>query len=178
MDKFTLRKFMKTKREGLSKIECLDKSSFIINKLKKHPYYLKAKTIGIYVSNNNEVETKKFIEELLSVKRVCVPKVTGKLKMDFHYIENTLMLEKGSYGILEPKTQSKVSKDDIDLLIVPLLAFDNNNFRLGYGGGYYDYYLKDYTGKAIGIAYEFQQVETTFPGKYDIALDCIIHENS
>ena len=86
-------------------------------------------------------------------------------------------LKKSSFGILEPSNQSKIiNKENIDLLIVPMVAFDSNHNRLGYGGGYYDRYLKNYAGKVIGLAFSFQQTEALPVESFDIPIKTIIDE--
>ena len=85
-------------------------------------------------------------------------------------------LKKGNYGILEPDNDKLVNKKDIDLLIVPIVSYDKDHNRLGYGGGYYDRYLKDYEGKVIGLAFTFQQVEKLPVERFDLPIKTIIDE--
>ena len=69
-----------------------------------------------------------------------------------------------------------INKNKIDLLIVPIVAYDKNHNRLGYGGGYYDRYLKDYCGNVIGLAFNFQQVENLPVENFDLPIKIIIDE--
>lgn len=177
MDKTSIRQQMKQARLDLSRKEYLDLSNLIISKIKKHSYYLQANTIGIYVSFHQEVHTMPFIQEMLIEKNVCIPKIEYK-KMQFHQINSLESLKKNSFGILEPENENTVNKEQIDLLIVPIVAFDKFNNRIGYGGGYYDRYLADYRGKTIGIAFSFQEIKEIIPEPYDCPLDIVIHENS
>lgn len=97
--------------------------------------------------------------------------------MNFYLINSLDELKKSSFGILEPSNQSKIiNKENIDLLIVPMVAFDSNHNRLGYGGGYYDRYLKNYAGKVIGLAFSFQQTEALPVESFDIPIKTIIDE--
>lgn len=168
---------MKQKRVDLSKRCYIDKSNCIINALKEHYFFKTAKTIGIYISFNNEVETMSFIQEILTTKTIGVPKIKNH-KMEFIKINSLSNLKKNSYGILEPTDMQILDKDEIDLLIVPLLAYDKNNYRVGYGGGYYDKYLKGYHGKTIGLGFSMQEVNHIDIDIYDVPLDAIISENS
>lgn len=177
MDKVSCRRQMKQRRLDLSKEVYLDKSNAIINALKEHYFFKTAKTIGIYISFNQEVETISLIEEMLTIKTICVPKIQSK-EMEFIAIDSLEKLKKNTYGILEPIDSQCVDKESIDLLIVPLLAYDQKNYRVGYGGGYYDKYLKGYHGKTIGLAFATQEVESIVTNKYDIPLDIIINENN
>lgn len=111
---------------------------------------------------NNEIEIK-------LDNKMCYPKVEGKI-INF-YIPDSFT--KGVYGILEPNGEL-VKKEDIDIIIVPLLYFDKYNNRVGYGGGYYDRYLADYKGITIGVAYDFQEVDKIDVKPTDVKLDYII----
>lgn len=175
LDKIKIRKNKIQARLDLSDKEYQDKSNLIINKLKKEVVFQKAKTIGIYVSMNNEVDTIKLINELLSTKTICVPKTINKT-MEFHKIDSFNELSKGNYGILEPIGNNLISKKDIDVLIVPLVAYDEDNHRIGYGGGYYDRYLQGYAGYAIGLAFSLQYTNKIDTETTDIPLKQIINE--
>lgn len=145
----------------------------IYQKLINHPWFVKAQTIGIYVSYKNEVDTHQIIKEYCNQKVIAVPKVSGKT-MDFYQIHSFDELSIGAYSLLEPPTTNFISKQQIDLLIVPMVAFDDKNHRIGYGGGFYDRYLQEYAGKSIGLAYHFQQVETMDVEVHDIPMDVIV----
>lgn len=175
MDKDKLRKKMIKARLDLDSETYTSKSNFIVSKLKQHPDFITAKTIGIYVSFKNEVNTIDLINEILKTKRVCVPK-TKQTIMEFYEISSLQELKEGNYGILEPDNNYLVNKQEIDLLIVPLVAYDKENNRLGYGGGFYDRYLKEYSGKVIGLAFSLQKVEQIPVEIFDLPLKTIIDE--
>ena len=109
--------------------------------------------------------------------KISLPKIKRKNQMNFFEWSFDDPLSINKYGIPEP-----ISKKIIypDVLIIPLVAFDNELNRLGYGGGYYDRYLaKSFKKKRIikiGIAYSFQKVNKIPINKYDIRLDYIITE--
>ena len=175
MDKVTLRNKMIQKRLDLSSEEHITKSNLIISKLKQHPDFINAKILGIYVSCKNEVDTIALIQEIIKTKKVSVPK-TNHHEMDFYLIDSLEELKLGTYGILEPHNNRLIDKNKIDLLIVPIVAYDRNNNRLGYGGGFYDRYLKDYHGSIIGLAFAFQQVKNLPVESYDLPIKTIIDE--
>lgn len=162
------------KRNALTNIEWGAKSIQILGKLMHHPLYQNAETIYCYVSYNNEVDTWPFLAfSLAAGKRVAVPKVIGK-EMQFFYIQSLEELKQGYRGIYEPITSSKAEDADA-LMIMPMVAFDANHHRIGYGGGYYDRYLERH-GRftTIGIAFDFQQVDYIPANSYDISPDIII----
>ena len=110
-------------------------------------------------------------------KYVCYPVIMTDKQMEIYLpIENRFSLN--YYKIPEPDTSVgiKVEKGFISTVIVPLVGFDENLHRLGYGGGYYDRFLKDMDVKKIGVAFEAQKTEYIETSEYDIKLDCIVTE--
>ena len=170
------RRVILKKRNRLSKEQITEKSKIIKEKLFRTQEYKKAKIIMFYVSFGSEVETMEMIKESLKDKTVCVPIVKGD-EMAASIIKNTKELNKrNQYGILEPSPIKEIKKEDIDLVIVPGVAFDKRNHRIGYGKGYYDKFLKGYKGKTIGLAFSLQILEIIPNSEWDVKLDKIISE--
>ena len=177
MNKEVLReKYKKLRKEVLDKKE---RDSLITRKVLLSEEYKKANTIAIYVSKEDEVDTKELIDSCLAAgKTVCVP-ITGPNQMLFSIIKSSSELtEEGIFKIGEPKldVDRVVLKNEIDLFIVPVLAFDRNKNRIGYGKGYYDKYLKNERGYKIGIAYDIQMTSDIDTNENDICMDEIITE--
>ncbi len=176
MDKNEIRKVMKKRRLLMERETFLLHSQKIIEKVQQHDSYKKAKTIGIYVSLPGEVDTIPLIQQALKTHRVCVPKVI-KDEMEFYYIRSLNDLKEGIFHVLEPITHELADAKDIDLMIVPMLAFDNQNYRVGYGKGFYDkYFAKDYNGYKLGLAFLYQKVHQIDIDIYDLPLDEILSE--
>jgi 5-formyltetrahydrofolate cyclo-ligase len=143
-------------------------------------WYLAAKTIFVYVSYKNEVDTHNIINYSLKAgKRVCVPKVIS-LREGMRAVEIASFseLRKGSLGILEPEyTEDRnISPMGIDLLLMPGVAFDRQGGRVGYGGGFYDRFLmkvRPGTPK-IALSYSFQIFERVPMEEQDIRIDGLI----
>lgn len=174
LDKQTLRKVMKEKRRNMSYESWLTDSHIIHQKVLTHPIYQKSKRIGIYVHLPFEVETQSLIEMMLKDHKVCVPKVEGN-DMNFYQIQSLNDLKEGHFHVLEPKSSQLILPQDIDLMIIPMLAFDQTNHRLGYGKGYYDRYLSNgFQGYKLGLAFAWQQVDDINHDEYDQSLDEII----
>ena len=95
-------------RLDLDSVNYTTKSNFIISKLKQHPDFIKAKTIGIYVSFRNEVNTISLIKEMLSNKNICVPKIEDK-EMNFYQIKSFDELKPNYMKILEPDNHHFIS---------------------------------------------------------------------
>lgn len=176
MDNYLIRQRMKEKRESLSAAEH-QKLSFIISNTILHSLdYKTANTIGIYASKANEVDTYKIISKALEDgKTVCLPKVVGK-DLLFYQIMSMGDLSEGHFHVLEPTTKTIIK--DINCMYIPLLAFNKQNYRIGYGKGYYDRYLMNVRTRKIGLAFSFQFHSAIEVHSLDIPMDEIITELS
>lgn len=138
----------------------------------------KAEHVFCYSAYNGEVETDFLIDSLLKMgKNVYLPLCDIKANtMSARKITSREELTLGAYGILEPSGE-EIKPQDIDFVVVPMVAFDRNRTRLGYGGGYYDRYLPNTSAVKCGLAFSVQEAEGLPHGEYDIPLDMIITEN-
>lgn len=174
MDKFDkeiIRKEYLSKR-NLLKAEVVSKNSeMIINKIFDSKGYKKAKNIFSYISFNNEVDTTKILN---SGKRIYVPLIKDKDILITKYDKENLVENK--YGILEPSIIKPIEISEIDLIIVPGIAFDINKNRLGFGGGFYDKILKNTKAIKIAPAHDFQILNSIPTEIHDIKMDIIITE--
>lgn len=136
-----------------------------------------AKRIGIYCSTRGEVDTYGLMEHWFWDKDISiyVPKVTGET-MDFFRISSFKDLSMGRFGILKPQTDDKINPDELEVIIVPIVAFDKNKHRIGFGKGYYDRYLKQTSARKIGIAFSFQEVDEILVDPFDVDCDIVITE--
>ena len=174
MNKSEIRKkILEIRKKNFNKNLKID-FNYILRILKKTK--IRNKVIGGYYPYNYEVDVIKILQKFEKLKyKVSLPKIKKESKMDFFSwsIKDPLSINK--YGIPEP-TSNKIMYPSI--LLVPLLAFDNNFNRIGYGGGFYDRYIKkikkDKKIITIGLAYSFQRVKKIPTNKYDIKLDFII----
>lgn len=171
MDKGTARKLGLYNRKQLTSSMRRQKSLSIFEELKDD--IDQSNIVGCYVSMKEEVETNVILEYCFqNNKRICVPKVIGNT-LSFYEIHSMSDLEEGYFHVLEPVTDTLINVEDIDLMIVPLSAYDVNNHRCGYGKGFYDSVL-DTCKYKVGIAYKEQEVEMIEVEKHDISLDKII----
>ena len=167
-------KIRKKKNSGDLKIDFKN----ILNILKKNR--IKGKTIGGYYPYNYEINVMEILKKFESKNYVIsLPKIRKNFQMDFFTwsLQDPLMINK--LGIPEP-ISNKVKYPNI--LLVPLVAYDESLNRLGYGGGYYDRYIQKYKKNkkiiTIGLAYSFQKVKKIPFSKNDMKLDFIITEKS
>lgn len=181
MNKLELKKEMLNKRRSLSKDDVQNFGNIIFNKVINTLKVINSDVILCYVSFDNEVDTYKLINYFLSTnKKVGIPKVENN-NIIFYYIDNLESLLPGKYGIMEPSAKTQVNIDDIKkaLLIVPGTSFSFEGNRNGYGKGYYDRFIKKYRPKClIGLAYEFQVLESIYSEDYDQKLDIVITEEN
>ena len=176
MDKNELRCLMKDKRLQLSAKTFSLYNQQIYSKVLRHPQVQNAKMIGCYVSLPSEVDTLQIIDSLLPYKRICVPKVEGN-HMHFYEILSLDELKPGHFHVLEPITSQMIMPEEIDCMLVPLLAYDSLGYRVGYGKGYYDRYIQsDLHGYKIALAFSFQYVDQIQHDVFDQRLDEVIHE--
>jgi 5-formyltetrahydrofolate cyclo-ligase len=144
----------------------LKKSRLIQDKLFKTSEFKNAGTVMFYCSFDGEVETVSMMKQAKKIgKKIAIPVTIRKEKKIIpsfvHHLDHELT--EGPYGIKQPKktNQKPVSADDLDLVVVPGVAFDRHNNRLGRGQGYYDRFLKllPPTTPTIGLAFDFQVVD-------------------
>lgn len=180
MDKKTLRKSMKSKRDELSSKDIHNLSDKVISRILDSDEYNKSENIFAFVSFGSEVFTHNFIKSsILNNKNIYIPYIKNN-EMYAVKLKDFNDLELGYYDILSlPENKIEiVDKKIIDLILVPGLIFDKNFYRIGYGGGYYDKFMndKDLNAYKIGICFDFQVVETVEPQSHDIPVDKIITE--
>ena len=140
----------------------------------KHPFYQEAKVIATYLSFPHEFQTQELIEQALKDgKKVLIPKTYPKGRMDF-VVYNPQQLVKTSFGLLEPQGNLEVvDASQIDLIHVPGLAFTTEGYRIGYGGGYYDRYLKHFSGHTLSTIYPCQ-IRDFIPEDHDIPVQEVL----
>ena len=179
-EKNALRQEYRNVRDGISNAIRNIQNDIIYQKFIGLKEYKQAETIFIYASFGSEVETKKIIEKIISDrKNAVIPKCDTKGRtMRAFMIKDLTQLRKGAYGIKEPCESCKeVSKEQIDLAVVPGICFDLKGNRLGYGGGYYDKFLADFKGFSVGLAYNECIADEVPAEEHDCKLDLIISAN-
>ena len=180
--KEVLRKKMKMKVKNQRESERRKKSKEVHKKVFLNEDFLKSKCVMLYVSKGTgEVETGPIIKKALAMgKKVVLPVTLVKDRnIKPVYLRDTMSLKKGPYGIYEPKADSNTrpaALEDIDLVIVPGLAFDKKNNRIGRGKGYYDNFLKclPIRRSKIGLGFRFQLFDEIPTTKRDIPLTNVI----
>ncbi len=160
-------------------------SRMIFQRLLALPQYASARHVMCYVSFRSEVQTHEFISRMWSDgKRVIVPYCTAQ-HLELFRLTSLDELAPGTLGILEPRAELRGQSDrrsdvqELDLLVIPGLAFDRQCGRVGYGKGYFDRLLPGARPDAllVAVAFECQLFDAVPMAPYDVRVDAVITEN-
>lgn len=160
-------------RRNMSVEERYRFSTLIFNRLKQFAKY--HEHIGVYISMDHEVDTRQFIAWCFSLnKKVYVPKIVNKqmIFIEIHSLDECVM---NKMGILEP-ISNQSTEETIDLMVVPMLAYNERCYRLGYGKGYYDQYLRQFNCYPLGICFSVNFEPELFEQEHDVKLAQIFTE--
>jgi 5-formyltetrahydrofolate cyclo-ligase len=179
MPKRSIRRTMLEHRRALTLEECRTASLAIQQTFLDSDEYGTSRVLVIYSAIHNEVDTQSIMQHAWNDgKCIAFPAVVGHT-LAFQEVKAVSSLQEGAFGILEPcPTCRKFSPDEIDVFIVPGVAFDLNGYRVGYGKGYYDRTLHrmENLGRLVGVCYDFQLVEKIVGEPHDVQMDIIITE--
>ncbi len=180
-----IRTQIKSARQALTVLERDAAALLIAERLKNNRAIYRAKNIAAYLPVRGEVDCRFFLKsEKLRKKRIFLP-VLQKSRLFFAPLIPDTEMQKNCFGILEPvySKADLVAPDELDIVIAPLVAFDNNCNRIGMGGGYYDrsFSFRKRRRKwkrplLIGAAYEFQRIHDCQPQSWDVPMDVVITE--
>lgn len=153
----------------------------IAKRLFKQAFYKKAKHIALYLPFEGEVSTLPILRMALLQHKSCYVPILGKPHLQFVRIEIHSKMIKNRLGILEPAEKlSAISPKNLDLVLLPLVAFDKHCHRLGMGGGYYDktfsFTKRTIKPQLVGLAYDFQRISYVPHGDLDLSLNEVITE--
>ena len=167
-----MRELLIQKRRMLSAEERTAQSELILSQLEKMTVFREAKTVLLYYPKNNEVDVLPLFKRYKRDKVLLLP-VTHRNGMTANPYKGNDKMHRGKVGIPEPTTPP--FEGNIDVIIVPAVAFDKEGNRLGRGGGYYDRFLKKQThATIIGVGYDFQLVDEVPVRKHDQKMHRII----
>lgn len=171
-DKRALRRAV---REELAKLSHEDKRLFsadIFDYIETLPQVKEASVVALFASLDDEPQTEVIIERLSHHKRVVLPRIEGD-DMEFYDISEGM--QRGAFNIMEPTATVAIEPSEIDVMIVPGVAFTREGARLGRGKGFYDKYLsrKGFRAHTIGVCYPCQVVESIPTEPHDKRLDLL-----
>lgn len=180
MDKKAIRQRLLRQRKQLTALTCRTLSQKIQQNLVAADCFSCSRTLALYSPINNEVRTDLlFLTARNDGKRVCFPRVCGE-RLQFVLVDSAEDLSAGTFGVCEPVAGALVAAEEIDLLVVPGVAFDRSGHRLGYGKGFYDRELAACADSvsAVGLGYEFQLCQRLPAEEHDQPLDFIATETA
>lgn len=180
LEKGNLRKAIIGKLKSLSDQEKQAVESKISQHLFSTDLWNNATHIGVTISQGFEWSTKLIIEKAWEEKKIaCVPKCSPQEKtLQFYELNSYDQLETVYYNLLEPKPEEtkKMTKQDIDLLIVPGVVFNKKGYRIGFGGGFYDRFLVGFPHETISLISSLQLVEDLPIESHDLPVQHVITE--
>lgn len=149
----------------------------IMQKVELLAQFAEAKTILLYWSMEDEVQTHDFVNRWYEKKTLLLPCVDGDNLKLRQYTGPDCLVAGEQFGIGEPNGPEYTDLDSIEMIIVPGVAFDGNNNRMGRGRGFYDRLLKS-TPNAfkVGVAFNFQMVDLVPTEPFDVAMDAVLSE--
>jgi len=178
MPKTSLRKTMLARRRALEAEACYSSSLKVQQRFVDTAEFLQARSVGLYSSILNEVFTEEIFKSARTAgKSIFYPRVEGE-SLTFIAVADPGELRPGAFGILEPVGREGRNAGEIDLIVVPGIAFDWTGHRLGFGQGYYDRVLRELGPEAIpvGLGFDWQVVEKLPNEPHDIRMHLIVTE--
>lgn len=176
-----IRRAMRAQRRSLSASERSFSSFNLLSNLRTQIWYLRAQRVAAYLCQDGEISLAPVITDCMDRnKNICLPRVhKSKPLMQFLDWQPGQPLTSNRYGILEPIGARTYPLMAQSLILTPLVAFDSRGNRVGMGGGYYDRMLGRTSGSThrplvIGVAYDFQQLESLDSEDWDQSLDGIV----
>ena len=155
-------------------------SRAIARRLGDLPAFRSARTFSCYLALPREVQTGELIAEAQAAGRtVCVP--AFRRELDGYALARLAPgadLKRGAFGVEEPAEPAWTDPADVDLMIVPCVAFDPYGRRLGHGGGHFDRLLSRFRGPKIALAFEAQRLAAVPSEAHDVDLDLIVTERA
>lgn len=160
----------------LSELERESAAAQVFARLEATAAFQMADRILMYHSLPDELSTISFLRKWKDIKRFYLPRVNGVNLDILPYDESRLEL--GSFHIEEPQGDSTVDPEEIELIVVPAVAYDRRGNRLGRGKGFYDRLLATTRAAKIGVGYEFQLLDELPAEEHDVPMDMVITQHT
>lgn len=175
MEKSEIRRKVKNLRAMLLSAEKERAAEEVFSRLEETAAFLMSEHIMVYHSLEDELSTLKFLAKWKDRKHFYLPRVNGVNLEILPYDE--MRLELGAFHIEEPTGTNTIDPQDLELIIVPGVAYDRKGNRLGRGKGFYDRLLANINATKVGVGYEFQLFDEIPSEPHDIRMDAIITQN-
>lgn len=178
MDKQSIRNEIRAAKKAVPFFEKVERSARVMAKIETLPQFAEAQTVLLYWSMADEVLTHDFADKWYQKKTILLPCVDGNDLILKKYQGREKMTAGEQFGIAEPVGEAFTQMDDIDIIVVPGVAFDRQRNRMGRGRGFYDRLLGCLPHAfKVGVAFDFQLIEGIPVEGHDIAMDLIVTES-
>jgi 5-formyltetrahydrofolate cyclo-ligase len=172
--KLHLRRSCRTFRRSLDPVECAARSAQICARIRSLPVWSRARTVGVYHALPGEVELGALLQHAGNKTVLWPVVVQSGAPLVFR---DGLPTVRGPFGILEPSADApSVPLREVDLVVVPGLAFDEAGRRLGQGGGFYDRTLVKTDAVRMAVCFREQLIPRVPAGELDCLMDLVVHE--
>lgn len=175
MNKDSIRLRAKARKSLLDENERASAARRVFDLVENTAAFMLAEHILMYHSLPDELSTREFIDRWSARKRFYLPRVNGVNLDILPYDRSRLHL--GAFNIEEPTGDETADINDIELIIVPGVAYDRRGNRIGRGKGYYDRLLRDTRAVTIGVAYSCQLCDDIEPDEFDVPVNYVITED-
>lgn len=176
-NKSDIRKEVRRRIAELTQEQRQNEADDIFLRIESTEQFARTKCIALYASLPDEVPTHTVVERWAATRRVVLPRVEGEVMRFYDY--DPQVMERGSFGIDEPKVGVECLPSQIDMIIIPARAFTLSGIRLGRGKGFYDRYMSqsDFRAYKIGVAFRCQIFDMLPFEDHDIMADTVIFCN-
>ncbi len=176
MEKNDIRRKIKALRTMMLDIEKAQAAEEVFARLENTAAFMLAEKILMYHSLPDELPTRRFLAKWKERKHFYLPRVNG-VNLDILPYEES-KLELGSFHIEEPSGNDTVDAADIEMVVVPAVAYDARGNRLGRGKGFYDRFLASTPAVKVGVGYDFQLLDEIPAEPHDVPMDIVITQKS
>lgn len=180
-----LRRAMRARRRALAPGRQRRAARLLVQRIVRRPWYIRACGIAAYIAADGEIDPAALIRRALrDGKRIYLPQLLAGNRLAFREYRAGDRLHRNRFGIPEPRDTRRVALSELDVVLLPLVAFDRRGNRLGMGGGFYD---RTFAGlrrrgrgnavpRLVGLAHGFQQVAGLAQQDWDVPLDDVVTE--
>ena len=174
-----LRRQIRSRRAALTKSQKLQAQTKLARQARRIRPLWQAKRVLSYSPFEGEISPESLIKRL-PLTELYLPKITSYRKAQMQFLSAQCQTRANRYGIQEPQSTAAIFPNQLDVILVPLVAFDAAGNRLGMGAGFYDRALKNLVYQCstrpllIGLAYSFQEVKSIPAQPWDVPLDAIL----
>ncbi|HCU53445.1 MAG TPA: 5-formyltetrahydrofolate cyclo-ligase [Gammaproteobacteria bacterium] len=186
----SLRRTLRQQRDALSDSEQRRAAAQLSTNVAANRLFRVSRRIALYLPNDGEIDPQPLMERIWAAKKLCYLPILSRLRHDrlwfAPYMPDT-PLTLNRFGIPEPRVPSRlwVRAQELDLILMPLVAFDARGNRLGMGGGFYDKSLAFLRTRRlwhkphlVGLAHDFQRVEDLETFAWDIPLQAVVTDRA